>query len=73
VAGAGAIHHAPELSPLFGQTLARQVRDVLQCGCGRDVLEIGAGSGALAATLLQELEGLGYPGYERKRWAVAHH
>ena len=52
---------APELSPLFGQTLARQVAQVLQGGTdGRldAVLEIGAGSGALAATLLEELERL---------------
>ena len=49
---------APELSPLFGHTLARQVRDVIDAGF-RDVLEIGAGTGALAATLLEELEHLG--------------
>jgi SAM-dependent MidA family methyltransferase len=49
---------APEISPLFGRTLARQVAQ----GLGPDlqqVLEVGAGSGALAATLLEELERLG--------------
>jgi SAM-dependent MidA family methyltransferase len=46
---------APEISELFGQTLAAQVAEVL-AGAGGDVLEIGAGSGALAATLLAELE-----------------
>jgi SAM-dependent MidA family methyltransferase len=46
---------APEISELFGQTLAAQVAEVLE-GAGGDVLEIGAGSGALAATLLAELE-----------------
>lgn len=44
---------APELSPLFGRALARQVRELLQPG--EAVLEIGAGSGALAKALLEEL------------------
>ncbi len=46
---------APEISQLYGQTLARQVRQVLEAGFD-EVLEVGAGSGALAATLLGELE-----------------
>jgi SAM-dependent MidA family methyltransferase len=49
---------APEISDLFGQTLAAQVRQVLEAG-DDEVLEVGAGSGALAATLLAELERLG--------------
>ncbi|MGH8616547.1 MAG: class I SAM-dependent methyltransferase [Burkholderiales bacterium] len=50
---------APELSPLFGQALAQQAAEVLAMpGCDA-VLEIGAGSGALAAALLEELERLG--------------
>ena len=49
---------APELSPLFGQTLARQVAQILALELDT-VLELGAGSGALAATLLEELEALG--------------
>ena len=44
---------APELSPLFGRTLARQIAQVL--GPDDAVLEFGAGSGALAETLLGEL------------------
>jgi len=44
---------APELSPLFGRALARQVAQVLQPG--EAVLEFGAGSGALAEQLLGEL------------------
>jgi SAM-dependent MidA family methyltransferase len=44
---------APELSPLFARTLARQVGEILQPG--EAVLEFGAGSGALAEVLLQEL------------------
>ncbi len=46
---------APELTPLFSRCLARQVADVLQT-TGGDVLELGAGSGAMAADLLLELE-----------------
>jgi SAM-dependent MidA family methyltransferase len=49
---------APEISRLFGRTLARQVGQIMQSGLD-DVLEIGAGSGALAADLLLELERLG--------------
>jgi SAM-dependent MidA family methyltransferase len=46
---------APELSPLFGRTLARQVAQAL-AACGSDaVWEFGAGSGALAAQLLASL------------------
>ena len=49
---------APEISPLFGRTLARQLRQLADAVRG-DILEIGAGSGALAADLLLELERLG--------------
>ena len=49
---------APELSPLFGRTLARQVAQVLEPG--EAVLEFGAGSGALAQVLLEELKGVNY-------------
>lgn len=44
---------APELSPLFARTLARQVAQLLEPGDA--VLEFGAGSGALAETLLDTL------------------
>ncbi len=49
---------APELSPLYGHTLARAAAQVLATA-GDEILEIGAGSGALAASLLEELEQLG--------------
>ena len=49
---------APEMTPLYGQTLARQAAQVLESGLDQ-ILEIGAGSGALAAALLTELERLG--------------
>ena len=55
---AGDFVTAPEISPLYGQTLARQVKQVLEAGFD-EVLEVGAGSGALAATLLEELERAG--------------
>ena len=44
---------APELSPLFGRTLARQIKQLLQPGDA--ILEFGAGSGALAASVLNEI------------------
>ncbi|MBP6765236.1 MAG: SAM-dependent methyltransferase [Rubrivivax sp.] len=46
---------APEMSPLFGQALARQVAQALDAGGLDEVLEFGAGSGALAAQLLGAL------------------
>lgn len=46
---------APELSPLFGQALARQVAEALERTGTDEVWEFGAGSGALARQLLQAL------------------
>ena len=46
---------APELSPLFGQTLAVQVAEALAATGSDEVWEFGAGSGALAAQLLEAL------------------
>ena len=46
---------APELSGLFGRCVARQCAQVLQL-CGGEVLELGAGSGALAASVLPALQ-----------------
>lgn len=46
---------APELSPLFGQTLARQVVQALEAAQADEVFEFGAGSGALAMQLLEAL------------------
>src|SRR5690606_23229178 len=50
---------APELTPVFGQVLARQVAQVLQASNSATVLEFGAGSGALAAAVILALRGLG--------------
>ncbi len=46
---------APEVSPLFGRVLARQCADVLAEIDAASVLEFGAGSGRLAADILQAL------------------
>ena len=46
---------APELSPLFGQVLASQVQQALQATGTREVWEFGAGSGALAQQILQQI------------------
>jgi SAM-dependent MidA family methyltransferase len=52
---------APELSPLFGQALARQVAQALAATGTDEVWEFGAGSGALALQLLDALALLGVP------------
>jgi SAM-dependent MidA family methyltransferase len=52
---------APEISSLFGQTLARQIAQALQVTQTREIWEFGAGSGALALQLIPTLEGLGQP------------
>ncbi|MEE4376240.1 MAG: SAM-dependent methyltransferase [Candidatus Competibacteraceae bacterium] len=49
---------APEGSTLFSRCLARQCQQILIQG-GGDILELGAGSGIMAADLLLELETLG--------------
>ena len=46
---------APELTPLFGQTLAEQVGEALAATGTDEVWEFGAGSGALALQLLAAL------------------
>jgi len=49
---------APEVSDLFGRCLARQCAAVLR-GSGGEILELGAGTGRMAAALLTELALLG--------------
>ena len=60
---AGDFVTAPELTPLFGATLARQVspwlKDPALAGSGQVVLEVGGGSGMLAAQLLNALDNVG--------------
>jgi len=61
---AGDFVTAPELTPLFGATLARQVspwlKDPAPAGSGQGVLEVGGGSGMLAAQLLNALDNVGH-------------
>ena len=46
---------APEMSPRFGQALARQIAEAFDATDAREVWEFGAGSGALAEQILQAL------------------
>ncbi|HET8747138.1 MAG TPA: SAM-dependent methyltransferase, partial [Ramlibacter sp.] len=46
---------APEMSPLFGRTLAAQLGEALERTGTQEIWEFGAGSGALARELLQSL------------------
>lgn len=55
IGAAGDFITAPVLTPLFGQTLARQLAALLPQTEG-NVYEFGAGTGELATTLLQTLE-----------------
>ncbi|MDP1927762.1 MAG: SAM-dependent methyltransferase [Thiobacillus sp.] len=51
---AGDFVTAPELTPLFGRTLAQAIAPVLR-DTGGEILELGAGSGKLAVDVLGEL------------------
>ncbi|HSW52561.1 MAG TPA: SAM-dependent methyltransferase, partial [Sulfuricaulis sp.] len=55
---AGDFVTAPEMTPLFGRTLAQAIAPALQ-ETGGEVLELGAGSGQLAVDILGELARLG--------------
>ena len=52
---AGDFVTGPELSPLYGAALARQVATILDASARREIVEVGAGSGALAASMLDAL------------------
>jgi SAM-dependent MidA family methyltransferase len=47
---------APELTPLFGTTLAKQLQQILPQLANPSVFEFGAGSGALCVDILRYLE-----------------
>lgn len=53
---AGDFITSPEVSPLFAQTLAKPVAEILSVLESGNVIEFGAGSGRLASDLLQELQ-----------------
>jgi SAM-dependent MidA family methyltransferase len=55
---AGDFITAPELSPLFSRCLARQCAEVLGAMQAGSILELGAGSGVMAADILLELRAL---------------
>ncbi len=52
---AGDFVTAPELTPLFARTLAVQTREIMLLSAPQ-IIEVGAGSGKLAADMLRELE-----------------
>jgi len=52
---AGDYTTAPEMSPLYGAALARQVAAILEGSARKHVLELGGGTGRLAATLMRTL------------------
>src|ERR1700734_1405658 len=54
--GGGDFTTAPELSRLFGGCVARQCAEILRALGGGSILEIGAGSGRLAADVLARLD-----------------
>ena len=49
---------APEISPLFGNCLARQAEGLIAQGCAGRILEFGAGSGKLCGQILNSLPNL---------------
>lgn len=49
---------APEISPLFGNCIARQARALIEQGCAAQLLEFGAGSGRLCGQILKALPDL---------------
>ena len=51
---------APQLSKLFGSTLAQSLVPVFEAGLPLHILECGAGTGKLAADLIDRLSVLGY-------------
>jgi SAM-dependent MidA family methyltransferase len=52
---------APEMTALFGATIGVQIAAILEVGPGRRIVELGAGSGKLAADLLTMLATSGRP------------
>ncbi|TXT40971.1 MAG: hypothetical protein FD135_724 [Comamonadaceae bacterium] len=50
---------APEITPLYGWTLAKQVAQAFEVTGTHEIWEFGAGSGALALQVLQALQAMG--------------
>jgi SAM-dependent MidA family methyltransferase len=53
---AGDFVTAPEVAPVFSRCLGAQCAEIIEAQGGGDVLELGAGSGVMAAEVLKELE-----------------
>src|SRR5579872_5718631 len=51
---------APEITPLFGKTLAQVAHGLMQQSAPQ-ILEFGAGTGRLAKDILEELHAIGAP------------
>jgi SAM-dependent MidA family methyltransferase len=58
---AGDFITGPELTPLYGAAIARQLARILEATGVQQVVELGAGSGALAASMLSALAAHGAP------------
>ena len=56
---AGDFVTAPEMTPLYARALAVQVAAILDAAPGREIVELGAGTGRLAADLLVALAARG--------------
>ncbi len=56
---AGDFVTGPELTPLYGAAIARQLMPILAATPGRQIVELGAGTGALAASVLTALANRG--------------
>ncbi len=61
MAGSSDFVTAPEMTPLFGQALARQVAQALAATGTDEIWEFGAGTGALALQLLDALAAMEVP------------
>ncbi len=55
IGAAGDFTTAPEVSSLFARCVARQCAQILRDIPGGGILELGAGTGSMAATILEEL------------------
>ena len=62
---------APEVSAIFGQVLARQCVGVLREVEEPTILELGAGSGKLAADVLRELDAVAAPAVQYRIFEVS--
>jgi SAM-dependent MidA family methyltransferase len=52
---AGDFVTGPELTPLYGAAIARQLAAILEADDAHEIVELGAGSGALAASVLDAM------------------